>query len=70
MLRCEILKQDQLIKELDFELNQKKRGLASDINIAKSEAAMMLQSHGINAGALDDRRETEQGVQSKASLTG
>jgi len=42
MLKCEILKQDQLIKELEYELGQKKRGLTQDINTAKNEAAMML----------------------------
>ena len=52
MLKCEILKQDQLIQQLEKELMQKKRALASDINTAKTEATLMLQSHGINPGQL------------------
>ena len=48
MLKCEIMKQDQLINDLTMELNQKRKALAHDIATAKSEANMMLQSHGIN----------------------
>ena len=42
MLKCEIMKQDQLIKDLEMELNQKRKSLASDLMTAKNEAAMML----------------------------
>ena len=50
MLKCEILKQEQLISELESELHVKKKALTNDINTAKNEANMMLQSHGIAGG--------------------
>lgn len=50
MLKCEILKQDGIIKELEQELSQGKKSLAQDIVTAKNEAAMMLRSHGIDPG--------------------
>ena len=50
MLKCEIQKQDQIIKDLELELIAKKKSLAQDIQHAKAEAHMMLQSHGINPG--------------------
>lgn len=49
-LKCEIMKQDQLIKDLQIELAHKRKSLAQDLITAKSEAAMMLQSHGIDPG--------------------
>lgn len=42
MLKCEIMKQDQLIRDLEMELVQKRKALAHDIATAKSEANMML----------------------------
>ena len=69
MLRCEIQKQDLLIAELRDELLQKKRGLNNDLVTAKSEAAMMLQSHGIMPGNTTvDSRAQEGNAKSKASL--
>lgn len=50
MLKCEIQKQDQIIKDLELELIAKRKSLAQDIQHARAEAAMMLQSHGINPG--------------------
>lgn len=52
LLQAEIKKQEITIQELLQEIAQKKRALAHDINTAKNEAAMMLQSHGINPGNL------------------
>jgi len=71
MLRCEIQKQDLLIDELKDELLMKRRSLNNDITTAKSEAAMMLQSHGImpNVGTDGGRITTEGNIKSKASLT-
>ena len=41
-LKCEIMKQDQLIKDLNIELSQKRKDLNQDLITAKQEAAMML----------------------------
>jgi wobble nucleotide-excising tRNase len=50
-LKCEIMKQNQLIEDLEKETSQKRKSLQQDLVTAKSEAAMMLQSHGIDPGS-------------------
>jgi len=50
ILKSEIMKQDQMIKDLDQKLVEKKKSLAQDLVTAKNEAAIMLQTHGINPG--------------------
>lgn len=65
-LKCEIMKQDQLIKDLEIELSQKRKDLQIDLVTAKQEAAMMLQTHGINP-LKDSKSGTDEGGQGEAS---
>lgn len=65
-LKCEIMKQDQLIKDLEIELSQKRKDLSSDLITAKQEAAMMLQTHGINPQR-DTKSGKEEGSSGEAS---
>jgi hypothetical protein len=71
-LKCEILKQDLLIKELEQELSHKKKGLNIDIMTAKNEAAMMLQSHGISSEGIgstgDNIHNKDENAKSKGSI--
>lgn len=57
LLQGEIKKQEIMIEELHNEIGQKKKALAYDINTAKNEAGMMLQSHGIFAGNLQQQSD-------------
>ena len=54
-----------MIKDLEMELAQKRKALAHDIATAKSEANMMLQSHGINPqgpGAMEEEGSEKMGA--------
>lgn len=63
MLNSEIKKQEQAIEDLKMELNQKKKQMAQDLTIAKNDAAIMLQTHGINPGR-DTKKQEDERVQS------
>ena len=55
-----------------MELNQKKKQMAQDLTIAKNDAAIMLQTHGINPGTkkLDDGERVQSAQKSQGAEGG